>query len=275
MTIAETAQIMSFDRSLPASVVLLFLAASISGCSFAPPAQFDASSVPNAVPQPVERSKYGNPDSYVVFGTRYEVLDSSFGYDERGIASWYGPGFDGKRTSSGEIYDMYKMTAAHKTLPLPTYARVTNLANGKSVVVKINDRGPFHDNRIIDLSYTAAAKLGMLKKGTALVDVKTVSIGAPPSPDQVVESEPAPASLPVNPQIYVQVGAYAEHQNAQRMEARLKLGAVGPVLIQPVASNGQQVYRVRIGPLPDVDAVDRLTERLAQLGIDNPQVIIP
>ncbi|HET6654720.1 MAG TPA: septal ring lytic transglycosylase RlpA family protein, partial [Gammaproteobacteria bacterium] len=220
-------------------------------------------------------SKYGNPDSYVVLGNRYEVLDSSVGYDERGIASWYGPGFDGKRTSSGEIYDMYKMTAAHKTLPLPTYARVTNLANGKSIVVKINDRGPFHDNRIIDLSYTAAAKLGMLKKGTALVEVKAISVGGPPSPDAVVESETPPASLPAAPQIYVQVGAFAEHDNAQRMEARLELGAVGPVVVQPASSGGQRLYRVRIGPLPDVEAVDRLTERLAQLGIDNPQVIIP
>ncbi|HET7307664.1 MAG TPA: septal ring lytic transglycosylase RlpA family protein [Gammaproteobacteria bacterium] len=251
------------------------LAALLAGCSFGPRPDFDPTSVPNAVPKPVERSQYGNPDSYVVFGKRYQVLDSSVGYDERGIASWYGPNFDGKRTSSGEIYDMYKMTAANKTLPLPTYARVTNLENHKSVVVKINDRGPFHKNRIIDLSYAAAAKLAMLKKGTALVEVRAISVGEPPSPDAVAASEPAPASLPAKPRIYVQVGAYADHDNALRMKARLTLGAVGPVRVRPAMSNGERLYRVRIGPLPTVDAVDALTKRLAQLGIGQTQVIIP
>jgi rare lipoprotein A len=246
------------------------------GCSFSPRPDFDPSSVPDAVPQPVERSQSGNPDSYVVLGTRYEVLDSSAGYDERGIASWYGPGFDGKRTSSGETYNMYKMTAAHKTLPLPTYARVTNLANARSVIVKINDRGPFHENRIIDLSYAAAAKLGMLKKGTALVEVRAVSVGEPPSPDAAAASRTKPASLPANPQIYVQVGAFAEHENARRMKARLKLGAIKPpVSIHPIRSDGRRVYRVRIGPLQNVGAVDRLTSQLARIGIKETQVIIP
>ncbi|HET6725304.1 MAG TPA: septal ring lytic transglycosylase RlpA family protein [Gammaproteobacteria bacterium] len=251
------------------------LAASVAGCSFGPPPAFDASSVPNAVPQAVTPSKYGNPDSYVVLGVRYNVLDSSDGYDERGIASWYGPGFDGKRTSSGEVYDMYQMTAANKVLPLPTYARVTNLENHRSVIVKINDRGPFHENRIVDLSYAAAAKLGMLKKGTALVEVKAVSVGAPPSPDEVAESQPKPASLPAHPRIYVQVGAFANHMNARHMEAKLELGSVGPVVIQPAMSGGQRVYRVRVGPLANVDAVDQLTRRLSAIGIDNTQVVIP
>ncbi|HET7570857.1 MAG TPA: septal ring lytic transglycosylase RlpA family protein [Gammaproteobacteria bacterium] len=264
---------MGTERRAQCAAILATLL--LAGCSFGPRPDFDPASVPDAVPQPVERSQYGNPDSYVVFGKRYNVLDSSVGYDERGIASWYGPNFDGKRTSSGEIYDMYKMTAANKVLPLPTYARVTNLENHRSVVVKINDRGPFHKNRIIDLSYAAAAKLGMLKKGTALVDVRAISVGEPPSPDAVAASEPAPASLPAKPQIYVQVGAFADHDNAMRMKARLTLAAVGPVLVQPATSNGERLYRVRIGPLPTVNAVDALTKRLGQLGIGQTQVIIP
>jgi rare lipoprotein A len=262
----------------PGSAAAAFAASAvlISGCSWSPPSNFDASSVPNAVPKPVTRGKRGNPDSYVVLGRRYYVLESSTGYDERGIASWYGPGFDGKSTSSGETYDMYKMTAAHKTLPLPTYARVTNLANDKSVIVKVNDRGPFHENRIIDLSYAAAAKLGMIKKGTALVDVKAISTNQPPSPDAVAESKTPPAALPANPELYVQVGAYAKHDNARRMQARLALNALGPVVIERASlADGQHVWRVRIGPLTDVDAVDALTRRLGELGIDQTQVVIP
>jgi len=136
-------------------------------------------SVPDAIPRIETRARSGNPPFYDVFGKRYYVLSSSVGYWERGVASWYGPGFHKVRTSTGEPYDMYAMTAAHKTLPLPAYVRVTNLLNGRSVVVRVNDRGPFVGNRIIDLSYTAAAKLDMLRNGTAMVDVRTVDPLAP------------------------------------------------------------------------------------------------
>jgi rare lipoprotein A len=136
--------------------------------------------VPDAVPRIEPRARYGNPPFYDVFGKRYYVLSSSVGYWERGVASWYGPGFHKVRTSIGEPYDMYAMTAAHKTLPLPAYVRVTNLQNGRSVVVRVNDRGPFVGNRIIDLSYTAAAKLDMLRNGTAMVDVRTIDPMMPP-----------------------------------------------------------------------------------------------
>ncbi|MFO1467886.1 MAG: septal ring lytic transglycosylase RlpA family protein [Steroidobacteraceae bacterium] len=131
-------------------------------------------STPDAIPRYEPRSRYGNPPFYDVFGRRYYVMASSLGYLERGVASWYGPGFHAERTSVGEPYDMYGMTAAHKTLSLPTYVRVTNLENNRSVVVRVNDRGPFVGNRIIDLSYTAAAKLDMLRKGTAFVEVRAI-----------------------------------------------------------------------------------------------------
>jgi rare lipoprotein A (peptidoglycan hydrolase) len=130
--------------------------------------------VPDAVPRFEPRSLYGNPPFYDVFGKRYYVMASGVGFVERGVASWYGPGFHKVRTSTGEIYDMYGMTAAHKSLPLPAYVRVTNLENGRSCVVRVNDRGPFVGNRIIDLSYTAAAKLDMLRNGTAMVEIRTL-----------------------------------------------------------------------------------------------------
>jgi rare lipoprotein A len=166
----------------------IFSAASLAsltlgGCAFfsrndRPPLSPSATvlETPDAVPRAEPRSKRGNPSSYVVFGKRYFVLATAAGYLERGAASWYGPGFQGSPTSSGEKYDMYAMTAAHKTLPLPAYVRVTNLNNGKSVVVRVNDRGPFVAGRIIDLSYTAAAKLDMVRAGTAPVEVQALTV---------------------------------------------------------------------------------------------------
>lgn len=162
-----------------------------------PPPPRDLAAIPDAVPRTEPRSRYGNPSSYVVFGRRYYLLASSEGHVERGTASWYGPGFHAARTSSGEPYDMYAMTAAHKTLPLPAYARVTNLRNGRSVVVRINDRGPFVGDRIIDLSYTAAWKLDMLRTGTAPVEVRVLSPGADvPSTLTAATGAPATAPLP-------------------------------------------------------------------------------
>ncbi len=127
--------------------------------------------IPDAIPQAEFKSRSGNPETYVIEGVTYRVMDTSDGYREEGIASWYGGYFHGRRTSSGDVYDMYLMTAAHKSLPLPTYVRVTNLENGSSVVLRVNDRGPFVEDRIIDLSYTAATKLGMAQQGTARVEV--------------------------------------------------------------------------------------------------------
>jgi len=133
---------------------------------------------PDAVPVEEPRSRYGNPESYEVRGVTYHVLETSEGYEAEGTASWYGEEFQGRRTSSGEPYDMYAMTAAHRTLPIPTYVEVTNLENGRTVVVRVNDRGPFHEGRIIDLSYAAAQKLGLVGPGTARVRVRALE---PPS----------------------------------------------------------------------------------------------
>ncbi len=151
----------------------------------------DFSKIPNAVPKHEPKSRIGNPKTYTVFNKTYCVMQSSKGYKERGTASWYGKKFHGYHTSNGEIYDMYGMSAAHKTLPLPTYAKVTNLSNGKHVIVKINDRGPFHDDRLIDLSYAAASKLGILATGTAKVEIQALD----------------PAEK-VTPQFYFRIGNY-------------------------------------------------------------------
>jgi rare lipoprotein A len=168
----------------------------------------DVMAIPDAVPKVEPRSRYGNPASYVVYGTRYHVMPTSDNYVERGLASWYGEKFHGKRTSSGTPYDMYDMSAAHKTLPLPTYARVTNLSNGRSIVVRINDRGPFVANRIIDLSYTGAAKLGLLGAGTGLVEVRALDPRRPdPGPTLLMAqntlpskpAEPKPAAAAAKP----------------------------------------------------------------------------
>ncbi len=179
----------------------LLVALSLGGCGGAPTrgdladADGDAG-IADALPKVEPKSKLGNMASYVVFGKRYYTEDSSRGHLERGTASWYGEPFHGRKTSSGERYDMYQMTAAHKTLPLPCYVQVTNLENGRHAVVKVNDRGPFHGDRVIDLSYAAAKKLGVLSKGTARVEVKSIDPrdhgGRAPSGFEVVSSRKAP-----------------------------------------------------------------------------------
>jgi rare lipoprotein A len=215
--------------------------------------------IPDAVPRYELKSRHGNPPFYDVQGKRYFVLAKADGYVERGVASWYGPTFHGVNTSMGEQYDMYAMTAAHKTLPLPAYARVTNLKNGKSVVVRINDRGPFVANRIIDLSYTAAAKLDMLREGTTLVEVRALTPAAPDTLTRAAELPP--------PDLYMQAGAFVDEGNAQRLLARLRAAGVPGVSVIPPLATQSRLYRVRVGPITSVAQFDELAARLSVLGI--------
>ena len=219
----------------------------------------DFASIPDAVPRFELRSHRGNPPFYDALGKRYFVLASADGYVERGVASWYGPTFHGASTSMGEPYDMYGMTAAHKTLPLPAYARVTNLKNGKSIVVRINDRGPFVANRIIDLSYTAAAKLDMLREGTTLVEVRALSPAAPDTLTRTAELPP--------PELYMQAGAFADKDNAERLLARLRAAGMPGVAVVPPIATKSLLFRVRVGPVASVAQFDELAGRLAALGI--------
>jgi rare lipoprotein A len=230
----------------------------------APPPAVDT--VPDAVPRVEPRSAHGNPPFYDVLGKRYYVLAAADGYLERGVASWYGPTFHGGNTSSGEPYDMYAMTAAHKTLPLPCYARVTNLRNGRSVVVRINDRGPFVANRLIDLSYSAATKLDMVRDGTTLVEVRTLTASVP---DVLTRASAQPP-----PALYVQAGAFADQQNAQRLLARLQAAGLERAFIALPLQNGAHLYRVRLGPVESVAQFDELTARLNALGIPDARLAI-
>jgi rare lipoprotein A len=227
-----------------------------------PPANLDA--IPDPVPRAEARSQRGNPVSYEVFGKRYFLLPTSEGYKERGVASWYGPDFHARPTSSGEPYDMYAMTAAHKTLPIPCYARVTNLANGRSIVVRINDRGPFVDNRIIDLSYTAAHKLDMTRAGTTFVEVEVITPGSLPEVARGVAPPPAPSFT--QPGLFLQAGAFGVADNASQMAARLRAAGIANVNIRPPEGTFT-LYRVRIGPIADVATFDLLSAQLARLGI--------
>ncbi|MCG5499931.1 septal ring lytic transglycosylase RlpA family protein [Ectothiorhodospira lacustris] len=237
----------------------------------------DLSRVPEPVPRVEPPSRYGNPASYVVFGRRYTTLDSAEGYRERGVASWYGTKFHGRRTSSGEPYDMFAMTAAHTSLPLPTYARVTNLENGRSVVVRVNDRGPFVDNRIIDLSYAAAHRIGMLGEGTARVEVKALI--PEPSRPEVMQAgwagQDAPAgqveSDPGEP-VFLQVGAFSSRVNAERLRDRLH-ARLEQVAVLEGGQADTPLYRVRVGPLSDVRSKRETVRILQSMGLGDYRVV--
>ena len=251
----------------------------------------DVSSIPDAVPRVEPRSKYGNPESYVVAGRRYRVMHDSRGYVERGIASWYGTKFHGRRAAMGEPYDMFAMTAAHKTLPLPTYVEVTNLENGRKVIVKVNDRGPFKANRIIDLSYAAAAKLGI--HGTGLVEIRAIDPAAwqrtqqarraapPPQrpathhvPEAMPKRAPPAVPAPSPATLYLQIGAFAERRNAELLSRRLEPLAPGKVRIVQGENGMRALYRVHIGPLPSIEDADQMSRRLAAMGLGEPHVVI-
>ena len=205
------------------------------------------------------KSEFGNPAFYIVDQKKYYTLDSAQGYRERGIASWYGTQFHGKLTSSREPYDMLAMTAAHKTLPLPTYARVTNLKNGRSIIVKINDRGPFGDGRIIDLSYGAAKKLGMHKVGTAPVEVVAIPPFAKPYPDKELNEH------------FLQIGSFKSKQRANSLRHELRVKTVhDDVFIQK--ENGW--YAVRLGPFDSRGELLNLQHELKSLGFGEGMAIV-
>jgi peptidoglycan lytic transglycosylase len=220
------------------------------------PPPIDLLAIPDAVPRVEPLSTRGNPAFYEVMGKRYFVQQSAAGYVERGVASWYGPGFHQAATSSGERYDMYAMTAAHKTLPLPSYVQVTNLSNGKSVVVRVNDRGPFKDGRIIDLSFTAAARLDMQRAGTALVEVRAITPG-----------QDAPRDNDSIKTMYVQAGAFGTAANADKLAIQLRDNGYPQAQVRTDLVAGRSLYRVRIGPIIDVPTFDRIVTRLKTLGI--------
>jgi rare lipoprotein A len=233
-----------------------------------PPKPGPATPAPPAeeLPEPLPRARSGNPPFYEVLGQRYFVLEDSEGYREQGVASWYGAPFHGKRTSSGTVYDMHEFTAAHRTLPLPTLVRVTNLDNGRSVLVTVDDRGPFVKNRLIDLSYAAAKELDIVQSGTGRVEVEAVRTRRVQT-----AAEPAPAAPR---QMFMQVGAFRDEVNARRLKADLEAQGVSNVLIRYDDEVRPPLYRVRIGPIQGSAEYDALASRLAALRIANPRLVM-
>lgn len=249
-------------------------------CSSAPPQPQDGpppqdlnitnipSEIPNAIPKPEPRSRYGNPSSYTVNGHTYHVLKTAQGYDKKGIASWYGTKFNGQLTSTREPYNMFAMTAASTELPLPTYVRVTNLANSRQIVVKVNDRGPFDKNRVLDLSYVAAEKLGFAKHGTALIQVTAID---PSHLQQKIQLLPQQ----LEPQIYLQTGAFTNKNNAIKMRSQITALTKYQVYINKGMNHkvNKPIYRVQIGPLANVNENDHLQHLLTTQGLSAITVI--
>ena len=263
----------------PALVMVLALLASCSHTrkGDGPPRyDVDVSRIRNPVPKPEPLAKYGNMASYKVFGKRYYTLKSSKAFEQTGTASWYGTQFHEKRTSSGEKYDMLGMTAAHKSLPLPTYVEVTNLANHKRIIVKVNDRGPFSSNRIIDLSYVAAKKLGMLSRGTAKVRIKALNPytytekAAKAVVNKIKRARPAFANnqsmRDTRRYTYLQAGAFSNKSYAEKLKTQLASKLAYPVRIAYPKINGK-LYRVQIGPIHDTASEQKIAKRLKSMGI--------
>ncbi len=274
------------SRSVAQYLVILVILGLLTSCGSnktkdGPPYGESASIPPmpdDAIPRPEPKSRGGNGPVYEVFGQRYTVMDSANGYRERGVASWYGKKFHGNLTSMGETYDMYGMTAAHKSLPLPTYVRVRNLRNNKTVVVRVNDRGPFVHNRIIDLSYYAAVKLDMIGTGTSLVEVEAITFDGPKGDQPTRQVTPPPAEAPTPAvsepkQVFAQIGAFGSRENADRRIALLRSGGIGAGFVLEDRSAETTLYRVRMGPIRGVEQYDLLIEVLDKLGIADPILV--
>lgn len=259
----------------------------------APPddANLDPNNIPDAVPIIEPRTKSGNKSPYTVLGETYRIMPDSAGYTDTGKASWYGKKFQGYKTSNGEIFDMYKMSAAHRTLPIPCYVRVTNLANGRSGVVRVNDRGPFHSERIMDLSYAAAVKLDMLRTGTALVKIEVIDPSTNAYAGAAIEAEKDHLERPVKKSVtsktksqstaitasktsatgapYLQAGAFHNQNSALALRDKLVSLTGKPVKID----NTQGLFKVRIGPLADPNEVQNISELMVQNNFNKPQVV--
>ncbi len=232
----------------------------------------DVLAVADAIPKYEKRTRAGNPPQYEVFGKQYTILEDSKGYQETGIASWYGTKFHGRTTSNGEIYNMYGMTAAHKTLPIPSYVRVTNVKNKRSVVLRVNDRGPFHGNRIIDLSYTAAVKLGIQQRGTGLVEVTALDFDS--SASKQAESLNNSNLQSAQDIFYLQVGAFINSGNAKQLQQKLQASKIPASRIQRAYSQGNDVYKVQVGPLYSDLQAKQTNDKLVDIGFEHTQLVV-
>jgi rare lipoprotein A len=275
---------MEIKRLLACCLCLLSLL--LSGCMAThkkdgpPPYPVDVSMIPNAVPKAEPLSRIGNKPTYTVFGKKYYVMQKRKKYVAVGIASWYGTQFHQRRTSNGELYNMLGMTAAHRNLPLPTYVQVSNLENGRKVIVKVNDRGPFNSNRLIDLSYAAAKKLGMEGRGTALVEVKALNPEEKPRRSLLITAQkkrPPLAKLntkthPKLAPLYLEIGQYKQKVLAARMKQRLTKVITHPIQVNRLTQGSRIVYQVQIGPIKDKKTAERISHRLKSIGLASKKV---
>jgi rare lipoprotein A len=255
------------------TLVALLMLTSCVGVSDSAPANYTKQwdEIPDAVPVAVKPSKYGNPDKYTVMGKTYYVKDSSDGFRQKGIASWYGSKFHGRRTSSGEEYSMYSMTAAHKTLPIPVYVEVTNIDNGRVGIVKVNDRGPFHEGRIIDLSYAAATRLGVAQTGTANVKIRVVT---PETGKQRQGGDVSvKSSTAESDKLYVQVAAFSTEKSAIQHLEKLQGEGFFDVRLYLETKKGKTIYRVRIGPLPTEHVAKNVLAQLKEKNHQNLKIV--
>lgn len=243
-----------------------------------PMGDLDISQLQEPTPRNEPKAKYGNKSPYHVLNKKYTVLDSAVGYKERGISSWYGTKFHGRKTSSQEIYDMCQFSAAHKSLPIPSYARVTRLDTGQSVIVRVNDRGPFHEGRIIDLSFAAATKLGINKVGTAKVEVEAINVSDQSIVGPLVVT--APLALPqtvLAPEIFnssrsfIQIASYSNKDNAKILLDKLQTANINDAFIKKYQLNDNSVWRVRIGPLNEAEMRNTLG-KLNDIGLKGVRV---
>ncbi|HBW83437.1 MAG TPA: septal ring lytic transglycosylase RlpA [Gammaproteobacteria bacterium] len=241
----------------------------------APSRQVSIGAIPDVIPEPVTRTMAGNRSPYTVLGKAYTVLPTEQGYSETGVASWYGEKFHGHKTSNGEIFDMYLASAAHKSLPIPSFVRVTNLDNNRSLVVRVNDRGPFHGDRIIDLSYAAALKLGYADRGTARVQLEAIVVnedsrGVAYSARSLERDFQGKAAV----RKYVQVGAFSELYSAEQVSDLLRKITRHPVFIRSVRiDSGGILHRVRVGPLQDMNEIRKLRQRVVAANLGSPYTI--
>ncbi len=242
----------------------------------APTGDFDASDLKDAVPRYEPLSRGGNKSPYTVWGKQYTVMADASDYAQRGTASWYGEKFHGHKTSNGEIFDMYEMTAAHKSLPLPSYVRVTNLDNGRQTVVRVNDRGPFHGDRIIDLSYAAAKKLGYQSRGTANVEIVAITVAADGTMRVAGKNEPVASPPPAAPRkasagegIFVQVGSFSQPDSARQLSQRLRNVTDSPVRVFAAG----QYHRVQVGPFIQRGLAEEQSKLIEQVGLGRPIVV--
>jgi rare lipoprotein A len=234
-----------------------------------PASGIDVEKLSEPVPKREPLAKYGNKTPYTVLGKTYKVLDQYGEYDEHGIASWYGQKFNGRKTSSGEVYSICEFTAAHKTLPLPSYVRVTNSKNGKSVVVRVNDRGPFHEGRIIDLSYVAAIRIGLDKTGTAPVRVELVKAGDWPNTTRPALESARHSNT--DDEVSLQFGSFADKDNAKRLQDRLQTADIGDIELDKVEIQGRTIWRVLLQSVKNEQLAD-IFEKIQQLGLPKPNV---